>query len=194
MLTSTFLWQEKSRKSQFGVSSPYLNKDMLGKSNIASRLEKFLIDKRNSDVTKALKNLYQDKVPGNELTVFCVDNVMYKDHRNDPKDVPLSFLHLSGIIPVRKHCISLVAKSQLRNAREYIKDDIPALLGDIDLWIQSGAGTVDAERKAEIRETVNALEAQLKRVRHGQRYLCNTLMDARTSQEMLLQSVRSQDQ
>lgn len=131
--------------------------------NHSLELKKFLIDNRNSEVTKALKNLYQDKVPGNELTVFCVDNLMYKDHRNDPKDVALPFLHLSGIIPVRKHCISLVASSQLRNAREYIKNDIPALLGDIELWIQSGAGTIDAERKAEIRETVNALEAQLKR-------------------------------
>ena len=67
MLTSTFLWQEKSRKSQFGVSSPYLNKDMLGKSNIASRLEKFLIDKRNSDVTKALKR------GKNELTIKVIN-------------------------------------------------------------------------------------------------------------------------
>ena len=171
-----------------------MKKGRLSKANISLRLEKFLIGNRNSSVIMTLKNLYQDKVPGNELTVFCVDNLMYKGHRNDPKDVALEFLHLSGIVAVRKHCISLVANSQLLNAREYIKDDIPALLGDIDLWIQSGAGTVDAERKAEIRETVNALEAQLKRVRHGQRYLCNTLMDARTSQEMLLQSVRSQDQ
>jgi hypothetical protein len=170
MLTSTSLRQEKSRKSQFGVSSPYLNKDRLGKANISLRLKKFLIDNRNSEVTKALKNLYQDKVSGNELTVFCVDNIMYKDHRDNAKNVALPFLHLSGIIAVRKHCISLVASSQLRNAKAFIKDDIPALLGDIELWIQSGAGTVDAERKAEIRETVNALEAQLKRVRHGQRY------------------------
>ncbi len=167
MLTSTFLRQEKSNKSQLGVSSPYLNKDKLGKSNIASRLKNFLINIRNSDVTKALRNVYQDKVPGNELTVFCVDNVMYKVHRDNPEDVARPFLHLSGIIDIRKHCISLVASSQLRNAREYIKNDIPALLGDIELWIQSGAGTVDAERKAEIRETVNVLEAQLKRVRHG---------------------------
>jgi hypothetical protein len=164
------------------------------KANIYLRLKKFLIDNRNSDVTKALKNLYQDKLSGNESTIFCVDNMMYKEHRTDSRDVALPFLHLSGIIAVRKYCISLVASSQLRSAREYIKNDIPALLGDIDLWIQSGAGTVDAERKAEIRETVNALEAQLKRVRHGQRYSCNKLMDARTSQEMLLKSVRSRDQ
>ena len=95
---------------------------------------------------------------------------MYQEHRNRPKDAALPFLQLSGILEVRRHCIAMVACSQLRSALKYISDDIPALLGDIKLWVQSGAGTLAAERRAEIRETLDTLEARLKRVRHALKY------------------------
>lgn len=58
----------------------------------------------------------------------------------------------------------MVADRQLRVATKYIQDDIPALLEDVELWVQSGAGSVDAEQKAAIRETLNMLEARLNRV------------------------------
>jgi hypothetical protein len=61
----------------------------------------------------------------------------------------------------------MVANSQLRIATKYIRDDIPAVLGDVELWVQSGAGTANAEQKEKIRETLNAVEARLKRVRSG---------------------------
>jgi hypothetical protein len=120
---------------------------------------------------------------------------MYQDHRDDAKDAALPFLHLSGIFEVRKHCIAIVASSQLRNAMNYINDRIPALLGDIELWVQSGAGTVDAERKEEIRETVNVLEARLQRVRDELRHIRDSvLIDVSISQGTILQLVRFQDQ
>jgi len=175
------------------VGSPYLTESFLAELTNSARLQQYLISNRNTDVTKALENIYGEKLPGNELKVFCVDNIMYQDHRSNPKDEALPFLQLSGIFAVRKHCIAIVASSQLRNARKYINDDIPALLGDVELWVQSGAGTVDAERRAEIRETLNVLEARLKRVRQSPRHSRNRLMDVRTLQEMLLVSVRLQD-
>jgi len=58
----------------------------------------------------------------------------------------------------------MVADRQLRVATKYIHDDIPALLEDIELWVQSGAGSVDAEQKTVIRETLSMLEARLNRV------------------------------
>jgi hypothetical protein len=61
----------------------------------------------------------------------------------------------------------MVANSQLRIATNYIQNDIPALLGDIKLWVESGAGTVNAEQKEKVRETLNTVEARLKRVRTG---------------------------
>lgn len=88
----------------------------------------------------------------------------YWEHRDSPRDEALPLLQLSGIIGVRRYCISIVANSQLRIAVKYIRDSIPALLGDIALWVQSGAGSVSAERKEAIRETLNTLEANLRRV------------------------------
>lgn len=58
----------------------------------------------------------------------------------------------------------MVADRQLRAATKYIQDDIPALLEEVELWVQSGAGNVDAEQKAAIRETLSTLEARLNRV------------------------------
>ena len=108
--------------------------------------------------------MYRDKVPQNDLKVFCVSNTEYWENRGLPKDDALPFLQLSGIFTVRKHCISMVANSQLRIATKYIQADIPALLGDIKLWVESGAGTVNAEQKEKVRQTLNIVEARLKRV------------------------------
>jgi hypothetical protein len=105
-------------------------------------------------------------VPNNDVNVFCVSNLEYWKLRNSPKDDALSSLQLSGILSLRKHCISMVANSQLRTAMKYIQDSIPAALGDIELWVQSGAGSLDAERKEEMRKRLNTLEARLTRVRN----------------------------
>jgi hypothetical protein len=130
-------------------------------------LKHYLISTRNANVIETLNSLYREKVPTNDLKVFCVSNKEYWEHRGSPKDDALPFLQLSGIFTVRKHCISMVANSQLRIATNYIQNDIPALLGDIKLWVESGAGTVNAEQKEKVRETLNTVEARLKRVRTG---------------------------
>jgi len=176
------------------VGPSYLTRSLLLELTNSARLQQYLISNRNKDVTKALENIYREQLPGNDLKVFCVDNVMYQDHRTEPKDDALPFLQLSGIFAVRKHCIAMVASSQLRYAMKYMNDDIPAFLGDVELWVQSGAGTVDAERRGEIRETLNVLEARLQGVRYGPRPSRNILMDGSTSQAMLLISIGLQDQ
>lgn len=99
-------------------------------------------------------------MPAGRLRVFCVSNTDYWNHRGDA----LHVLQLTGIIPVRKHCISMVAESQLRTAAKYIRDSIPALLGDIALWVESSSGSVSAERKQLVCETLNVIEGRIRRV------------------------------
>lgn len=111
-----------------------------------------------------LEEFNRHKVPGGGLRVFCISNTGYWEHRDLPKDIALPFLELSEIIAVRKHCISMVANTQLCIATKYIRDDIPATLSDITLWVESGAGTLSAERKNTVRETINVLETRLRRV------------------------------
>ncbi|KAH7161710.1 hypothetical protein EDB81DRAFT_683686 [Dactylonectria macrodidyma] len=126
-------------------------------------LQAYLIKTRNSTIERKLRDQYRDKVPGGDLRVFCVSNKNYWENRTEPRDAALPHLHLSGILEVRKYCISIVANSQRRLAIRYMRDEIPALFAQIELWVQSGAGSADAERKEVVRRTLNELEGRLKR-------------------------------
>ncbi|KAH8648902.1 hypothetical protein BGZ60DRAFT_422535 [Tricladium varicosporioides] len=125
-------------------------------------LKQYLINTRNAEVKQRLSDIYQNAIPGNDLEIFCVSNDVYWKHRDSPKDDAFPFLQLSGIFTVRKHCISMVAKSQLDIARKYVTDNIPVHLGEVELWVQSGAGSMDAERKERTRKALDIVEAQLK--------------------------------
>ena len=80
------------------------------------------------------------------------------------RDRAVGNLRLSGIVDVREHCISIVAASQLRAASRYMNEDIPAHLGAVQLWVQSGAGSESAEQKETIRKTLDQVERTLKSV------------------------------
>jgi hypothetical protein len=126
---------------------------------------------RNAIVCQKLGDEYADKIPGDDLAVFCVSNKDYWKTRNLPRDVSRALLELSGILEVRKHCISIVADSQLRAATRYMEQKIPALLDSLHLWVQSGCGTLSAERKKAIRDTLDMAERRLRRVRDTARFL-----------------------
>ncbi|KAL6357126.1 hypothetical protein LRP88_10744 [Fusarium phalaenopsidis] len=125
---------------------------LLRQENIGARkknheLKEYLVTTRNSFVTQELRNKYNERVATDEIKIFCVSNKDYWDHRDEPKTKSARFLQLSGILQVRKHCISIVANSQRRIATRYIKDQIPAFLAQVDLWVQSGARTASEERR-----------------------------------------------
>lgn len=103
------------------------------------------------------------------MAVFCVSNRLYWDERHKPRDVALPSLQLSGILALRSHCLKIVADSQLSIAKSFIHNDIPALLGEATLWVESGAGSACAEQKRQIHDTLNIIEARLKRVRKSAR-------------------------
>lgn len=86
---------------------------------------------------------------------------MYSKERDKPAQKALPFLTLSGIIELRRYCIGIVAESHLRATTEYTKDEIPALLGSIELWIQAGSGDVNAERKEQILDMVSVIQREL---------------------------------
>jgi hypothetical protein len=139
--------------------------ERLPQANPGPRLKTYIITNRNNTVKEQLLKLYNHKVLKGKLNVFCVSNAHYWEQRNEPKAIALPHLTLSGILSIREHCMAMVSESQLELARKYMQDDIPALLGDIELWVQSGSGSMSAERKQNIRETLDALESRLKRVK-----------------------------
>ncbi|PMD51050.1 uncharacterized protein K444DRAFT_543887 [Hyaloscypha bicolor E] len=127
------------------------------------KLKEYLVQARNARVTAELHDLYRSRVPDGRLEVFCVSNTDYWEHRDQPKDSALPLISLSGIIELRRHCVSLLEDDQLRIAMKYIRDDIPAILCDIALWVRSSTESINTERMETVRETLDALEARLRR-------------------------------
>ncbi len=58
----------------------------------------------------------------------------------------------------------MVADSQIRIVANYVWDDILALLGSVELWVESGAGSLDAEQRQAVRDALDTLESRLKKV------------------------------
>ncbi|KAK5636992.1 hypothetical protein RRF57_012704 [Xylaria bambusicola] len=124
-------------------------------------LQKLLITTRNTIVEKKLVGQYQHEVPGNGLRVFCASNTIYWDWRQENRDQSMPHLVLSGVLKIRQHCMSMVSESQYAAATKYMRDDVGVLLGELDLWVQSGQGSLSAERKEKIRRTLDTLERKL---------------------------------
>ncbi|KAK4161389.1 hypothetical protein QBC43DRAFT_323938 [Cladorrhinum sp. PSN259] len=125
-------------------------------------LSRYLITIRNEWVISELKTLYQPPAtPDSELQVFCVSNSYYWDNRHEPKDKALPYLQLSGIIALRRHCVSLVSQAQLRLGNRYIHDEIPGFLGEMEMWIQAGSASAGSEQKKLIRDVVDGIQDRL---------------------------------
>ncbi|KAG7103547.1 hypothetical protein HYQ46_011563 [Verticillium longisporum] len=122
------------------------------------KLKTFLIESRNRQVIEQLRSQYGSIMPSGHLEIHCVSNTLYGDKRDKTRDEALPFITISGIPALRRHCIGLVADAQSREVLNYIQKDIPALISELDIWVQNGAGTMDAERRRAIREVVNAVE------------------------------------
>ncbi|KAF5678788.1 hypothetical protein FCIRC_6403 [Fusarium circinatum] len=129
------------------------------KQNYEFELKQYLITNRNRIITDSLNTTYADRV----TRVFCVSNTIYWQNRTAKKSEAKRHLDLSGILQVRKHCISIVANSQRRIATQYMKDQIPALLADIELWVQSGARTASEERREALCQTLDSVERRLRK-------------------------------
>ena len=128
------------------------------------RLQQYIISTRNALVTADLGRTYRSQTPDSNLRVFCASNTLYWEHRDDRADRALPFLRLSGILDIRRHCTALVSESQLRMATSYMRDSIPELLSNVELWVRSGAGSANAEQKQMVREALDTIERQLRRV------------------------------
>jgi hypothetical protein len=128
------------------------------------RLRQHIITVRNNKVSKRLRTDYRNHPAGQGLKIFCVSNSLYRDFRDKPVSVSLPSLQLSGIMELRCYCIGIVAESHLRATAEYIRDQIPALFGSVELWVQAGSRNASAERKQQILEAMSAIQHQLDKV------------------------------
>ncbi|KAJ4363421.1 hypothetical protein N0V83_009714 [Neocucurbitaria cava] len=128
-------------------------------------LRRHIIELRNKKVSDSLQQRYRDHPTAAALKIFCVSNTMYQKSREWPATAALPYLRLSGILELRRYCIGIVVQSQLRAIRDYIKDEIPAFLGSVELWIEAGSGNASAERKQQTLDAVAAIQRELDEVR-----------------------------
>ncbi|KJZ74358.1 hypothetical protein HIM_06168 [Hirsutella minnesotensis 3608] len=126
-------------------------------------LTRYIIETRNDDVTQSLVDSYGPSAPTGEVAVFCVSNKLYWANRDKASDDALPYLHLSRIMAVRRHCIGIVSSSQQLAATDYMRHKVPALLAQVQLWVQSGTRSADLEMRQELCSALNTIEAWLRR-------------------------------
>lgn len=127
-------------------------------------LLRFIAQLRNNKVSRSLRDLYRNHSVATALQIFCVSNKVYWEHRENPATEALPYLSFSGILELRRYCIGIVAESRLSAAVSFIKDQIPAFLGSVELWVEAGSGNASAERKQQILDAVSSIECELNRV------------------------------
>ncbi|OAL53048.1 hypothetical protein IQ07DRAFT_533701 [Pyrenochaeta sp. DS3sAY3a] len=123
--------------------------------------KRFIVGLRNDDVSRRLREEYRNHPIATSLGIFCVSNKIYWDHREKAAGIALPYLKLSGILKLRSYCIGVVAQSRLQASQAFIKDDLPALIGSVELWVEAGSGNASAESKKLVLDAVNAIEHEL---------------------------------
>jgi hypothetical protein len=131
------------------------------------KLTHFIVSLRNDKVKLGLQEEYRNHPLATSLRIFCVSNKVYWNNREKPHDVAMPYLTLSGILDLRRHCIGVVAQSRLRAIRILIKDEIPAFIGSISLWVEAGFGDPSTESKKQILDAVSTMQQELDEVRNS---------------------------
>lgn len=125
---------------------------------------RFIVELRNAKVSGRLRAQYQDHPFASTLEIFCVSNKTYWDHRERPVTTSGPYIEMSGIKQLRQYCIGIVADSRLRAAVSFIKDQVPAFLASVGLWIEAGSGSSSSEKRQQILDLVSAVEEALEDV------------------------------
>lgn len=134
------------------------------RNGIDFQRRQYAIRTRNSHVIQELRKRPEAQARGETLHIFCVGNKMYQEKRKLDKSVAGKYLNLSGIIEARKHLVAVVGESQLRASKNFLEHNVPALLRDVELWVQSGAGSASAEEKQAVRHVLGEVERKLEKV------------------------------
>jgi hypothetical protein len=127
-------------------------------------LLRFVVKLRNGKVSRRLREEYRNHPITTSLGIFCVSNRIYWDNREKADNVSLPYLRFSGILELRSYCIGIVAHSRLQATQKFIKDEIPALIGSVELWVEAGSGNASAESKQRVLDAVSAMQEELDKV------------------------------
>jgi hypothetical protein len=126
------------------------------------RLSSYIINARNQTVTKQLEATYGVGSTQSGLKIFCVSNSIYWKHRESALSARISeCLQLSGIIDLRRHCLSIVSKAQLSAAMRYINCEVPAVVAHIRLWAESVSSNWTGANEKLVADAINSVKLTL---------------------------------
>ncbi|KAF1845874.1 uncharacterized protein K460DRAFT_366720 [Cucurbitaria berberidis CBS 394.84] len=127
-------------------------------------LKQHIIQVRNEEIMRKIEDTHQNYLEGSNLRTFCIGNKLYWKNRKLPAGEALPYLRLSGILALRQFCIGIIAESHHRATAQYVKDEVPAFLGSVELWVQAGAATATVERRQQVLDMGDNLRRQLKKL------------------------------
>jgi hypothetical protein len=127
-------------------------------------------------VTKSARRKYIHEAPGANIRVFCVGNDDYTKHRGKPRNDALRYLNLSGIIDLRRFCVSIVSESQHRSALLYMQDRIPDIVAHVDLWVQKHAEGEDSALRPAVRQILDTIQTRLQTVSNLERLVLTWML------------------
>lgn len=130
-----------------------------------------LIQIRNTSVTAKLHHKYKDLEAAKRPKIFCVSHILYTDSRTGTSAVHLAAIHISGIPDLRRHCIGIIAESHHRISKQLIDHELPAFLGSVELWVNSGGGSATLEQHG-IHEILPKIVECLPKVRNDLTVAC----------------------
>lgn len=146
---------------------------------------------RNHKVSETTQRQYNDHRTAATTKSFCVSNALYWKHRERPLTSSKSYLVMSGIFELRQYCIGIFADIKFRATTEYIKDQVPAFLGSVQLWVDVGSGNANAERKQYMLDKVGRLQQNLREVHMNHSY--KVISSLTTTADLLLEISFVQD-
>ncbi|KAF2168763.1 hypothetical protein M409DRAFT_20780 [Zasmidium cellare ATCC 36951] len=125
-------------------------------------LSDLMINGRNDDVLRQLRNEDNLVSPNRAVLAFCISNTIWWKHRNDLDGQSSRWLELSGIPRLRQYCIGLVSRNQISIAMSFIELDVSTLLSDVGSWVLTGAGNLTGEQRLRLREILDEFETNLR--------------------------------
>jgi hypothetical protein len=134
------------------------------KDQLDLKLHRYISGLRNNKVSRRLREQYRAYPNAGSLRIFCVSNKLYSNNRNKLATAALPYLNWSGILELRRYCIGMVAQNQLHIVRKFILNEVPAMLGSLELWIEAGSKDISVDSKNQIIDTVSDIQHTLDEV------------------------------
>ncbi|KAH8690053.1 hypothetical protein BGW36DRAFT_364783 [Talaromyces proteolyticus] len=121
-------------------------------------IKKFLINRRNSEVSQELIQRYPN------IKVFCISNTLYSNYRHgrgNQDSLVEAYINLTGIRELRRYCQLVPADALMRSASAFLDHKVPALLLSLNQWALSGKDSVMAEKAGSLRRVLENIQQAL---------------------------------